>query len=54
MTVSDLHNKGTTLGFSDVLDSTTSMQYNAATPTTALQNGLSLTNNRAFNGNVAS
>ena len=54
MTVSDLHNQGTTLGFSDVLDSTTSMQYNAGTPTTALQSGPSLTNNRAFNGNVAS
>ena len=50
MTANDLSNQGTTLGFGDVLDSTTSMVYKSGAGTTAGDAGSSLSNNRVFNG----
>jgi hypothetical protein len=53
MTTSDLANQGTTLGFADVLDSSTSMVYKTGAGTTAGDAGSSLSNNRVFNGSTA-
>jgi len=50
MTANDLMNQGTTLGFSDVLDSTASMVWKAGAGSAAKDSGSYLSNNRAFNG----
>lgn len=50
MTANDLSNSGTTLGFADVLDSSTSMQWEAGAGGASMDSGSYLTNNRAFNG----
>ena len=53
MTSNDLANQGTTLGFADVLDSTTSMVYKAGAGSLAGDAGSSLSNNRVFNGSTS-
>ena len=54
MTANDLANNGTTLGFSDVLDSTTSMRWVAGAGSAAQDSGAYLTNNRAEAGTTVS
>ena len=54
MTANDLANNGTTLGFSDVLDSTTSMRWKAGSGSTGVDSGAYLTNNRALAGSTVS
>jgi hypothetical protein len=49
MTSNDLLNAGTTLGFSDVLDGTNSMVFDAGAGSATGESGSYLTNNRAFN-----
>ena len=53
MTSNDLANQGTTLGFADVLDSTTSMVYKAGAGSLAGDAGSPLSNNRVFNGSTS-
>lgn len=53
MTANDLLNQGTTLGFSDSLDSTASMRYVNGSGAANTNSGSYLTNNRPFN-NVTS
>jgi hypothetical protein len=53
MTQNDLANQGTTLGFADVLDSSTSMVYKAGAGSLAGDAGSSLSNNRVFNGSTS-
>ncbi len=48
MTANDLSNQGTTLGFSDVLDSTASMVYETGAGSASNDSGSYLTNNRPF------
>jgi hypothetical protein len=48
MTANDLLNQGTTLGFSDVLDSTASMVYENGAGSASNDSGSYLTNNRPF------
>ena len=54
MTSNDLLNQGTTLGFADMLDSTTSMRYVAGAGSASIESGSYLTNNRAENGSTVS
>jgi hypothetical protein len=54
MTANDLLNQGTSLGFADSLDSTTSMRYVAGAGSAAIESGSYLTNNRAENGSTVS
>ena len=54
MTQNDLLNAGTTLGFSDVLDGTNSMVWDAGAGSASGESGSYLTNNKAFHaGTVA-
>ena len=52
MTQNDLYNNGTTLGFSDSLDSTASMRWVAGAGANAQESGSYLTNNRAEAGSI--
>lgn len=56
MTSSDLQNSGTSLGFSDVLDGTNSMRWDAGggAGSATGESGSYLTNNRAFNASTVS
>jgi len=54
MTQNDLYNNGTTLGFSDSLDSTASMRWVAGAGSAAVDSGSYLTNNRAEAGTTVS
>jgi len=53
MTANDLMNQGTTLGFSDCLDSTASMRYVNGSGSANTNSGSFLTNNRPFNNTTA-
>ena len=53
MTANDLANQGTTLGFSDCLDSTSSMRYVAGSGAAATDSGSYLTNNKVFNNTTS-
>jgi hypothetical protein len=54
MTSNDLANQGTSLGFSDVLDSTASMRWVAGAGSAGTDSGSYLTNNRVENGTTVS
>ena len=54
MTANDLSSQGTTLGFADVLDSSTSMVYKAGSGSASGDAGSYLSNNRVFNNATAS
>jgi hypothetical protein len=54
MTQNDLMNNGSTLGFSDTLDSTASMRWVAGAGANAQESGSYLTNNRAEAGSTVS